>query len=120
MNNYAISVRHELNCTIPCLKVETIDHSEKGYLVPFRAYRFQVCATTEGDGDLGSSDVKQFREVITWMPETAFIDWLREQAMIAIMRWQPDHYRYGFTMTDGEIEIFEAFLKETYDWVKSL
>lgn len=116
----AISVLHELNCTIPCLKVETIDHSEKGYLVPFRAYRFQVCATTEGDGDLGSSDVRRFNEVLKWMPETDAIGWLREQSLIALMRWQPDHYRYGISMTDCEVEIFEGFLKETYDWVKSM
>jgi len=115
----AISVLHELNCEIPCLKVETIDHSEKGYLMPFRAYRFQVCGDSHGVGDLGASDVKQFREVITWMPETAAIDWLREQSLIALMRWN-ENYRYGISMTNDEEEIFEAFLKECYDWVKSL
>lgn len=120
MNNYAISVRHELNCAIPCLRIETIDHSDRGYLVPFRAYRFQVCATTEGDGDLGSSDVRRFKDALKWMPDVDAIGWLREQAIIALMRWNPDYYRYGVSMTDGEIEIFEGFLKECLDWVKSL
>ena len=118
--NKAITVRFELACEIPCIRVETIDHSDLGYLMPFRAYRFQVCGNVEGEGDLGSSDVKNFREKIKWMPETVAINRLREQALIAIARWLPENYRYGVSMSDDDMEIFEEFLKECFDWVKSL
>lgn len=119
MNN-SINIRHEINCEIPCVKVSTIDGTDFGFLMPFRAYRFQICGNVDGEGDLGSSDVKNFREKIKWMPETVAINRLREQALIAIARWLPENYRYGISMSDDDMEIFEEFIQNSYDWVKSL
>ena len=117
--NEAIIVRFETGCEIPCVKVETHDHSDFGYLMPFRAYRFQVCGNADGEGDRGASDVRHMRDVIKWMPESQAIKYLREQAIIALMRWH-DGYLYGISMSDDDKEIFETFLQECYDWVKSL
>jgi hypothetical protein len=119
--NNNITIRHQLNCEIPCIKLESIDHTEVGYLMPFRAYRFQVCGNADGEGDYGSSDVRQMKEAMQYEDEytTYAYDYMREQAMIAIMRWLPD-YRFGISMSDDDMEIFEAFLKECFDWVKSL
>lgn len=116
-----ITIRHELDCKIPCVKLETINHTEVGYLMPFRAYRFQVCGNSDGEGDYGSSDIHRMHEVLQYDDEftTYAYDYLREQAIIAIMRWLPE-YRFGISMSDDDQEIFEAFLKECFDWVKSL
>jgi uncharacterized cysteine cluster protein YcgN (CxxCxxCC family) len=118
--NEAIIVRFETECEIPCVKVETHDHSDFGYLMPFRAYRFQVCGNVEGECDLGSSDVKNFREQLKWMPESVGINRLREQAIIAIMRWLPENCKYGVSMSKDDADIFEEFIQNSYDWVKSL
>lgn len=45
---------------IPTLEIKVDDRSY--YLTPFRAYRFQVSGSKDGDGDYGSSPVLHFRE----------------------------------------------------------
>ena len=128
MNN-TIIIRHESNCEIPCVKVTYVGDNphprfnNDGYLMPFRAYRFQVCGNVKGERDCGSSDVHNMQEVLALKYADEFntfaYNYLREQAMTAIMRWQPD-YRFGVSMSDDDVEIFEAFLKECFEWVKSL
>jgi hypothetical protein len=91
--------------------------------MPFRAYRFQVSGNVKGERDCGSSDVRNMQDVLALKYADEFnkfaYKYLCEQAMTAIMRWQPD-YRFGVSMSDEDVEIFEAFLKECFDWVKSL
>ena len=118
MTNEMIVVQYEDRCEIPCIRIETKDHDEIGYLMPFRAYRFQVCGSVHGEGDLGASDVRDLRDAIRWMPDSTAINYLREQAMIAIMRWQPYDYAYGINMTNNDTEIFENWLVFCYEWLK--
>ena len=129
-NNAAVSVgsnikiRFDLECAIPCIKVEcpaemsTNPHGNVGYLMPFRAYRFQVCGNREGEWDLGSSDVRHMKDLLEWMAPFQQIDYLREQAVIALMRWQ-DAYEYGICLDADQKEIFDQFIKECKDWVMS-
>jgi hypothetical protein len=118
MTNSTLNIQYASECEIPCIRIETRDHSEAGYLMPFRAYRFQVCHTVHGEGDMGASDVRDLRDAIRWMPDGNAINYLREQAMIAIMRWQPDEYGYGINMTDDDLEIFEDWMVLCYEWLK--
>lgn len=42
------------------------------YLVPFRLYKFQICGTINGEWDLGSSEVKRFRDIVEFSNDPAY------------------------------------------------
>ena len=51
--------------SIPTLALKDEEGNVRGYLHPFRGYRFQVSGSVEGDGDHGSSEVLGLANIVT-------------------------------------------------------
>ena len=51
--------------SIPTLKILDEEGNVRGYLQPFRGYRFQVSGSVKGDGDHGSSEVLGLANIVT-------------------------------------------------------
>ena len=52
----------------PCLEIENYK-GEKGYIIPFRFYKFQVCGRKDGTWDFGSSDIRSFEDLVKYHNE---------------------------------------------------
>ena len=51
--------------SIPTLALKDEEGNVRGYLHPFRGYRFQVSGSAEGNGDYGSSEVVGLANIVT-------------------------------------------------------
>ena len=51
--------------SIPTLALKDEEGNVRGYLHPFRGYRFQVSGSVEGDGDHGASEVLGLANIVT-------------------------------------------------------
>lgn len=124
----------ELNFTNTGMPVATIEYNngDKAYLTPFRAYKFQVSRTFEGQCDLGSSQVIGLGNVINGFERSNFTgpafcsnldsnetikELLKGQALIAMVKADRNHE--GIDIGDFEKVILsngkEVFVNDTLD-----
>jgi hypothetical protein len=98
---------------IPTLEIKCGDRSY--YLQPFRAYRFQVSGSKDGDGDYGSSPVLHFREAFKGMPRAITTGIIDSAARDAIYRFCEGGREIPFigTMTN----VYYEFLDESHKWL---
>lgn len=111
---------NEPGCTIPVLVLEAVADDgtvvKRGYLTPFRAYRFQVSGTITGSGDFGSSPVINLPEIAR-MQGGANI--LLPHAQYAVQRWFRE---YGYVNTAHMFSFgseAEKWFDASIDWLKS-
>lgn len=86
--------------------IESYDGSKfirKGWLSPFRGYRFQVSGTRNGRGDYGSSPVMRYSKELASVHPTLIEDLLRGQAIIAV-----EHFLYSAFVTEDLEDLTEA------------
>lgn len=81
-----------------------------GYLMPFRAYRFQVCGNQKGDWDLGASDVMTDMYELAHMGDLGF-KCLRALALDAL-------HHYGAYVGVTESASFDAFITLCADYLR--
>lgn len=112
--------KNEPGCTIPVLVLEAVADDgtvvKRGYLTPFRAYRFQVSGTITGSGDFGSSPVINLLEIAR-MHGSANI--LLPHAQYAVQRWFRE---YGYVNTARMFSFgsdAEKWFDASIDWLKS-
>jgi hypothetical protein len=98
---------------IPTLELKVGDRSF--YLTPFRAYRFQVSGSKDGDGDYGSSPVIHSRESFKELPRTITTGIIDSAARDAIYRFCEGGREIPFigTMTN----VYYEFLDESHKWL---
>ena len=77
-----LTLTRRYDTTIPVLEIRYKD--TVGYLSPFRAYRFQVSGTADGQCDMGSSRVTRLTELRT--------DELLDLARLALYSWARTTY----------------------------
>lgn len=98
---------------IPTLELKVGDRSY--YLTPFRAYRFQVSGSKDGDGDYGSSPVLHYREAFKELPCSITTGIIDSAARDAIYRFCEGGREIPFigTMTN----VYYEFLDESHKWL---
>ena len=67
-------------------QLEVVFGKVVGYLTPFRHYCFQVSATIDGDGDMGSSPIVRLDEVVNYLEDGTDKAVLKGLAMLALSR----------------------------------
>jgi hypothetical protein len=97
---------------MPVLGVPRIrdDNEQLGYLMPFRAYRFQVCGNMNGEWDLGSSDVMPDMFQLAHLGELGF-KCLRALALDAL-------HHYGAEVGVNNVDAFDAFICLCADYLR--
>ena len=98
---------------IPTLELKVGDRSY--YLQPFRACRFQVSGSKDGDGDYGSSPVLHYREAFKGLPCAITTGIIDSAARDAIYRFCEGGRELPFigTMTN----VYYEFLDESHKWL---
>lgn len=98
---------------IPTLEIKCGNMSF--YLQPFRAYRFQVSGSKDGDGDYGSSPVIHFRESFKGLPCAITTGIIDSAARDALYRFCEGGREIPFigTLT----HIYYEFLDESHKWL---
>ena len=81
--NYTLTEMNIDEDGFPCIRIK-VNHLTIGYLMPYKGYRFQVSGTTNGIGDIGSSPVIQFKNIIKDMDPDDAKNLLIGQAIIAL------------------------------------
>ena len=85
------------------------------YLQPFRAYRFQVSGSKDGDGDYGSSPVLHFRENFKGMHYALTTGIIDSAARDAIYRFCDGR---GMVPSIGVLtHIYYEFIDECHKWL---
>lgn len=98
---------------IPTLEIRVEDRSY--YLQPFRAYRFQVSGSKDGDGDYGSSPVVHFREAFKGMHYTITTGVIDSAARDALSRFCDGR---GIMPHIGTLtHIWYEFVDESHKWL---
>lgn len=98
---------------IPTLELKVEDRSY--YLTPFRAYRFQVSGSKDGDGDYGSSPVIHFRESFKELPCSITTGVIDSAARDALYRFCEGGREIPFIGTLNHI--YYEFLDESHKWL---
>jgi hypothetical protein len=120
-DNYEItSVNWNYGEDHPIAEIQTV--SENGdiryfYLMPFRKYRFQVCDTSKGEGDMGASEVlhyEQFKD----MPYFVTTAILTDACRAALTQFIKPH---GWGNISGRIDCssqsFYAFIDKCHRFI---
>lgn len=118
LNEYELAKKdHDL----PTIVIEALDSKgnvvRNGYLTPFRAYRFQVSGTVNGEGDYGSTPVCNLPELARMVNGYSVI---MPHAFTAIARWARG-YRFGLDPYKifGYDSVAEKWLKATVEWLRT-
>jgi hypothetical protein len=118
LNEFEIAKKdHDL----PTIVVEAVAADgqvvRKGYLTPFRAYRFQVSGTVNGEGDFGSTPVCNLSELARMSDGYGV---LLPHAFTAIARWARG-YKLGLDpyAIFGYGNVAEKWLEATVEWLKT-
>lgn len=98
---------------IPTLEIKCGDRSY--YLTPFRAYRFQVSGSKDGDGDYGSSPVLHYREAFKGLPCSITTGVIDSAARDALYRFCEGRCQIPFIGTLNNI--YYEFLDESHKWL---
>lgn len=98
---------------IPTLEIKCGDRSY--YLQPFRAYRFQVSGSKDGDGDYGSSPVLHYRDTFKGMPCSITTGVIDSAARDALYRFCEG--RCGIPFIGTLTNVYYEFLDESHKWL---
>lgn len=98
---------------IPTLEIKTDGRSY--YLTPFRAYRFQVSGSKDGDGDYGSSPVIHFKKTLGGLHYTITTGIIDSAARDALSRFCDGR---GMMPSIGVFShVWYEFIDESHKWL---
>ena len=98
---------------IPTLEIKSGTRSY--YLQPFRAYRFQVSGSKDGEGDYGSSPVLHYREFFKELPCSITTGIIDSAARDALYRFCEGGREIPFIGTLKHI--YYEFIDESHKWL---
>lgn len=100
---------------IPTLEV-MVDNA-KGYLTPFRLYRFQVSGTIDGQNDLASSDLIEMRKLAKTSNGISVLETYAEFVVMKFGVRYSEHKMNELTYTE-QTRLY-AFVKQCAEWINT-